>query len=101
MFLNTIFNPNLSLRTAFKMEDKQVRSAGSFVLGAKGRLIPLKGPKARFKITQFDPGKSYTFKTKLPFGGLYVKRYWEQKEGKTFFTHEVWFDGWSARFFAK
>lgn len=80
---------------------RQAELKGDFVVGAKGRLLPDKGPKARFKVVAVEAGQSYTFKTQLPFGGLYVKRYLEVREGQTFFTHEVWFGGFSSRFFAK
>ncbi len=80
---------------------RQAELKGEFALNTKGKLLPDRGPKARFKITELEWGKRYTFKTNLPFGGLHVKRYLEVKQGKTHFTHEVWFDGFSGRFFAK
>nr|WP_297919263.1 SRPBCC family protein [uncultured Allomuricauda sp.] len=72
-----------------------------FGLNAKGKIISLQGRKSRFKVTQFEPGESYTFKTKLPFGALYVKRFLESEEDTTYFTHEVWFTGLAAGIFAK
>lgn len=74
---------------------------GPFTTGTKGRLIPLKGPKATFVITEYEEGKSYTFKTRLPLGGLYVKRFWEINDGKTYFTHEVTFKGLTGGLFAR
>ena len=53
----------------------------------------------------FDPehieNQSYTYKTSLPLGGLYVKRFLSIQNGKTTFTHEVWFEGLSKKLFAK
>ncbi|MEM9364240.1 MAG: SRPBCC family protein [Bacteroidota bacterium] len=74
---------------------------GPFELNAKGKIISLEGRTSRFKVTECVSGKSYTFKSKLPFGALYVKRYLEVKQGVTFFTHEVWFTGLTGGIFAK
>ncbi|MEM8889970.1 MAG: SRPBCC family protein, partial [Bacteroidota bacterium] len=68
-------------------------SASDFGPGAKGFIYSLEGRKSRFKIVEYEEGVSYTFKTNLPLGGLYVKRYLEQSGDKTKFTHEVWFKG--------
>lgn len=78
---------------------KSAELSGAFAIGTKGKLIPDKGPKSSFILTELVAGKSYTFKTKLPLGALYVKRYLEEKEGKTYFTHEVWFTGLSKGIF--
>jgi Polyketide cyclase / dehydrase and lipid transport len=71
-----------------------------FTLDATGSIISLEGRKSKFKVVDFKEGKSYTFKTNLLFGGLYVKRFWEIKNGKTAFTHEVWFSGLTGGIFA-
>lgn len=78
---------------------KSAELLGAFVIGTKGKLTPDKGPKSSFIITELVDGMSYTFKTKLPLGALHVKRYLEEKEGKTYFTHEVWFTGPSKGIF--
>lgn len=70
-------------------------------LNAKGVIISLEDRKSKFKIIEIVEGKSYTMKTKLPLGSLYVKRYLEEKEGKVIFTHEVWFKGLTKGIFAK
>ena len=70
-------------------------------LGAKGIIISLEGRKSKFKVVEYEEGKSYTYKTKLPLGGLYVKRYLKKENGTTTFTHEVWFKGLTAGIFAK
>jgi Polyketide cyclase / dehydrase and lipid transport len=71
-----------------------------FTLNAKGNILSLEDRKSTFKIVAFEQGKTYTFKTNLPLGGLYVKRTLEVKNGRTFFTHEVWFSGLTGGFFA-
>jgi hypothetical protein len=80
----------------WKQWDKGLKEAsvnGEFMVGTTGKLIPEKGPKSKFVISELVPNKSYTFKTKIPFGWLIIKRTLEVKEGKTFFTHDVQFTG--------
>jgi hypothetical protein len=80
----------------WKKWDKGLKEAiieGEFIVGTKGKLIPDKGLKSKFIISELEPNKSYTFKTKIPFGWLIIKRSLEVKEGKTFFTHDVEFTG--------
>lgn len=72
-----------------------------FAKGAKGYIISLEGRKAKFKITDYKAGVSYTFKTRLFLSSLYVKRYLVVENGKTHFTHEVWFKGLLGGLFAK
>jgi len=60
-------------------------------LKVKGVIISLEGRKSKFKVVEFIDGKSYTYKTRLPLGSLYVKRYLATNDGITAFTHEVWF----------
>lgn len=82
--------------------DKGLKSAelqGDFAAQTKGFLMPDKGFKANFIITEVIDNQSYTFKTNVPFGALYVKRFLSKKEGKTIFTHEVWFTGISKGLF--
>lgn len=80
----------------WKQWDKGLKEAiieGEFSVGTKGKLIPDKGPKSKFVISELLPNKSYTFKTKIPFGWLIIKRSLEVREDKTFFTHDVAFTG--------
>jgi len=72
-----------------------------FSEGAKGKLTPDKGPKARFKIVDVTEGIGYTLKTKIPFGWLNAKRTLESKNGSTYFTHEVGFTGLLKKVFFK
>lgn len=80
---------------------KDAEINGNFTLGNKGMIHSLEGRKSKFKVVAFEEGKSYTFKTNLPLGGLYVKRYLTIENGMTHFTHEVWFKGITAGIFAK
>jgi hypothetical protein len=80
----------------WKQWDKGLKDAvltSAFMVGAKGKITPKKGPKSKFVISALEPYQSYTFKTKIPFGWLIIKRTLEVKEGKTFFTHDVAFTG--------
>lgn len=76
--------------------DKGLQSAtlnGPFVAGAKGSLLPDKGPRSTFTITEVVPGGSYRFETRIPFGKLVINRTLFEKENKTFFTHTVTLTG--------
>ncbi len=77
--------------------DTELASAaldGSFEDGARGRLVPLRGPSARFEIAGVEPGRAYTLVTALPLGQLRVRRSWTAADaGRIAFTHEVSFHG--------
>ncbi|MFD2571578.1 SRPBCC family protein [Spirosoma soli] len=88
----------------WKQWDSGLQSAellGPFEQGVQGVLVPNKGPKSRFVIDSIVPHQSYTFRTKLLLGTLYVKRYLTVQENKTRFTHEVWFTGLTKNLFGK
>ena len=80
---------------------KSASLKGAFKQGAKGKLIPDEGPKSKFKITELKEGKSYTFRTRIPFGALIIRRSLIIQNGMTHFTHEVEFTGWFKKTFAK
>jgi len=80
---------------------KDAQMDTDFALNAKGFILSLEDRKAKFKITEYIEGQSYTYKTSLPLGGLYVKRFLTEKNGKTTFTHEVWFAGLTKGVFSK
>lgn len=80
---------------------KAAELQGAFITGAKGKLIPDKGPRARFFIDTIEEGKSYTFKTKIPFGFLVIKRTLSVENELTAFTHEVSFTGLLKKPFAR
>ncbi len=75
--------------------------AGPFAAGTRGRLVPDNGPTSTFELMAVEPGRSYTFRTRLPLGALYVKRTLEPTEDPTRFTHEVWFTGLSKPLFGR
>ncbi len=72
-----------------------------FNLGAKGKIVSLEERTTKFKVVEYIKGVSYTYKTKLPLGSLYVKRYLTKEKEKISFTHEVWFKGLTGGLFAK
>ena len=80
---------------------KEASIEGEFKLGAKGKIVSLEGRTSKFKVVSWVEGESYTIKTKLPLGSLFVKRFPLVKDGATHFTHEVWFKGLSAGLFAR
>ena len=80
---------------------KDASVTGEFTLAAKGVILSLENRKSRFKVVEYTEGESYTYKTKLPFGSLYVKRYLKTQNGVTTFTHEVWFKGLTRGIFAR
>jgi hypothetical protein len=80
---------------------KQAEMTDDFSLNNSGIITSLDNRKSKFTIIAYEEGKSYTFKTKLPLGSLYVKRFLETNDGKTYFTHEVWFAGLTGGIFAK
>ena len=71
-----------------------------FKMGARGTITSLQNRKSRFVIVDCKEGQSYTYRVKLPLGGLYVKRSLASRSGMTIFTHEVWFKGLTKNFFA-
>lgn len=72
---------------------KKATLEGSFISGAKGKLIPDKGPKTSFKITDLSEKISYTIECKIPFGKLIITRRLKQENMLTSFTHEIRFTG--------
>jgi len=80
---------------------KDASIKGTPKLGVKGEILSLEERKSRFKIVEFEEGKSYTYKTRLPLGSLFVKRHLDSEKGVTTFTHEVWFSGLTGGIFAK
>lgn len=88
----------------WKQWDKGLKDAflkGDFAVGTKGKLIPDKGPKSKFIISEVIPNQSYTFKTSIPFGWLVIKRTLETRNGVTYFTHDVEFTGILKRILGK
>jgi hypothetical protein len=71
----------------------------AFDLGAVGKLKPRSGSVSPFRISQFNAGQSYTFTMKLPLSQLSVYRHLHVRSGRTYFTHEVSFQGLLAFLF--
>jgi hypothetical protein len=80
---------------------KQAEIKEHFALNSSGIVTSLENRQSKFTIVTYEEGKSYTFRTKLPLGSLYVRRFLETIDGKTYFTHEVWFSGMTGGIFAK
>lgn len=80
---------------------KDASMKGEFKRDAKGVITSLEGRKSKFTVVEMVEGESYTYKTKLPLGSLYVKRSLSTTGGTTTFTHEVWFAGLTGGIFAK
>ena len=80
---------------------KKAEMRDSFKLSSIGIITSLEGRRSKFKVVEYVEGESYTFKTKLPLGSLFVKRFLNKEDGKTFFTHEVWFSGLTGGVFAR
>ena len=80
---------------------QSARLDGPFELGQTGELISDKGRKVKFSISEFEAGKSYAFTMKLPLGRFTVRRTLGMETGKTAFTHDVRFSGFSGGFFGR
>jgi hypothetical protein len=72
---------------------------GNFELGAKGTMIPKKGPKLKFYISAIEPQKSYTINTIMPVGELVIKRNLNQINSKIEFTDDIQFTGFLKNIF--
>lgn len=72
---------------------------GDFKTGSKGELIPKKGPKLKFQISEIIPNQSYTFKTKMPVGYLEIKRTLKPNGNLIEFMDDIQFTGFLKRIF--
>jgi hypothetical protein len=66
---------------------------GTFEIDAKGIMIPKKGPKLKFYISELTPQKSYTINTVMPVGELEIKRTLTINGSKIEFTDDIKFTG--------
>lgn len=64
-----------------------------FELNATGLLIPKKGPRLTFFISELIPNTSYTFVTKMPVGTLEIKRTLLVIGTQVQFTDDIQFKG--------
>lgn len=72
---------------------------GAFRTGATGSILA-DGRTSNFVVTAVEEGKAYTFRTRLPLGGLNIRRSLAPEGKQWKITHEVWFDGFSKPIFA-
>ena len=72
---------------------------GAFKKGAKGTLIPKKGPKLKFYISEISENNSYTLNTIMPVGELIIKRNLTINKSKICFTDDIQFTGFLKYFF--
>ena len=85
---------------AWDVELDSAALRGAFVDGATGRLVPKRGPAARFVLEDVEPGRAYTLVTRLPMGALRVRRTWDDLEDDIAVTHAVTFEGVGGRLLA-
>jgi Polyketide cyclase / dehydrase and lipid transport len=83
--------------------DQELRSAAvdaPLAAGVRGRLIPVRGRAASFRVTEFIERSRYAFVTGLPLASLTITRSLIDHGDSTTFTHDVRFDGFLGRVFA-
>jgi hypothetical protein len=72
---------------------------GKFEVGAKGTMIPKKGPKLKFYISEMTPKHSYTIDTIMPVGKLVIKRNLKYSDAGILFTDDIQFKGFLKSIF--
>jgi hypothetical protein len=77
----------------------EAKLEGDFKIGTKGTMIPKKGPKLKFYISEMTLKKSYTINTIMPVGELVIKRNLNNVEGKIEFTDDIEFTGFLKSIF--
>jgi hypothetical protein len=66
---------------------------GEFQVAAKGTMIPKKGPKLKFYISEMTPKASYTIVAIMPVGELVITRNLKNVNNKIEFTDDIQFTG--------
>lgn len=66
---------------------------GNFEVGAKGTMIPKKGPELQFYISEMTTHQSYTINTIMPVGELVIKRNLTKNGNQIEFTDDIKFTG--------
>jgi hypothetical protein len=66
---------------------------GKFEVGVGGLMIPQKGPKLKFYISEVTTHQSYTVNTIMPVGQLIIKRSLTQNGNQVEFTDDIQFTG--------
>lgn len=71
----------------------------AFAVGAKGELLPRRGPKLAFHIDEITPLESYTFITQMPIGQFIITRRLQERDRSVVFTDEIKFTGFLKHLF--
>lgn len=80
---------------------KESKLSGKFSAGSLGVLVPTKGPKAKFKLTEVTLNKSFTSQTKLPLCLMEFHHTLEGTGDSTKVTHSVIFSGLTSFIFSR
>lgn len=80
---------------------KESSIIGEFKKGSAGVLIPTKGPKAKFILTEVIQNKSFTTQTKLPLCTLEFAHYLDDLGEYTKVTHSIFFRGLTGFIFSR
>ncbi len=82
-------------------EVKESTLSGDFIVGSLGLLIPTKGPKAKFKLTEVTLNKSFTSQANLPLCIMEFHHLLEGIGDSTKVTHSVTFSGTTSFIFSR
>lgn len=74
-------------------ELREVSAESALAIGVRGRLVPIRGKPARFRVTELTDGERYVFETQLPAATLRITRTVTATPGGSRFTHDVQFAG--------
>jgi len=92
---------NISSWCEWDSDVKEASLEGEFKTGSFGVLIPTKGPKARFKLTEVTLNKSFTSQTKLPLCVMEFTHVLEDLGDSTRVVHSVSFSGITSFIFSR
>lgn len=86
---------------AWDTELREASAEAPLAANVRGRLVPLRGRPARFRVAALVPERSYTLDTALPLATLRITRTLEPTAEGTRFTHDVRFTGPLGWLFAR
>jgi len=92
---------NVASWSEWDSEVKEALLEGEFKTGSVGVLIPTKGPKAKFKLTEVTLNKSFTSQTKLPLCVMEFSHTLKKSGGSTKVIHSVSFSGIASFIFSR
>ena len=92
---------NVSEWNHWDFDIKSSSIEGALTEGAKGFLIPTKGPKSKFEITECTPLKSFTATSSLPLCKMKIIHYIMEGEKEIKITHKVVMSGPLSFLFSK